>query len=61
MPAYTLPADAEDVAVLRIVVKENFGRDMVEMLLDDINEVYDILEKEGIKEVKGSENPTLLY
>jgi glutamate decarboxylase len=61
VPAYTLPADAEDVAVLRIVVKENFGRDMVEMLLDDINEVYDILEKEGIKEVKGSENPTLLY
>ena len=61
VPAYTLPADAEDVAVLRVVVKENFGRDMVEMLLDDMNEVYDVLEKEGAKEVKGSENPTLLY
>lgn len=61
VPAYTLPADAEDVAVLRIVVKENFGRDMVEMLLDDIKEVYDILENEGTKEVKGPENPTLLY
>ena len=61
VPAYTLPADAEDVAVLRIVVKENFGRDMVEMLLDDIKEVYDVLEKEGAKEVQGPENPTLLY
>jgi glutamate decarboxylase len=61
VPAYTLPADAEDVAVLRIVVKENFGRDMVEMLLDDMKEVYDVLEKEGAKEVKGPENPTLLY
>lgn len=61
VPAYTLPADAEDVAVLRIVVKENFGRDMVEMILDDIKEVYDVLEKEGAKEVQGPENPTLLY
>jgi glutamate decarboxylase len=61
VPAYTLPADAEDVAVLRIVVKENFGRDMVEMLLEDLMEAYDIMEKEGAKKVKGPKNPTLLY
>jgi len=61
VPAYTLPANAEDVAVLRIVVKENFGRDMVEMLLGDIMEGYHVLEREGTKEVKGPENPTLLY
>jgi glutamate decarboxylase len=61
VPAYTLPADAEDVAVLRIVVKESFGRDMIEMLLDDLMEAYDILEKEGVKKVKSGENPTLLY
>ena len=61
VPAYTLPADAEDVAVLRIVVKENFGRDMIEMLLDDIMEAYDKLAKEGFKKVKTTENPTLLY
>lgn len=60
VPAYTLPADAEDVAVLRMVVKESFGRDMVEMLLDDIMDVCDKLEKEGYKKVKG-DNPTLLY
>jgi glutamate decarboxylase len=61
VPAYTLPADAEDVAVLRMVVKENFGRDMIEMLLDDLMEAYAKLEKEGYKKVKTTENPTLLY
>ncbi|WP_321422410.1 glutamate decarboxylase [uncultured Methanobacterium sp.] len=61
VPAYTLPADAEDVAVLRIVVKENFGRDMVEMLLEDLMEAYDVLEKKGIKAGKEQDNPTLLY
>jgi glutamate decarboxylase len=60
VPAYTLPKDAEDVAVLRMVVKENFGRDMVEMLVEDINEACQKLEKEGYKKTKG-ENPTLLY
>jgi glutamate decarboxylase len=61
VPAYTLPKDAEDVAVLRIVIKENFGRDMVEMFLSDLMEVCDKLEKEGVKEDKERENPTLLY
>ena len=62
VPAYTLPKDAEDVAVLRIVIKENFGRDMVEMFLSDLMEVCDKLEKEGVKEEdKERENPTLLY
>lgn len=61
VPAYTLPADAEDVAVLRIVVKENFGRDMVEMLLEDLMEAYDALEKKGIKAGEEQDNPTLLY
>ena len=36
VPAYTLPPDAESVAVLRMVVKENFSRDMAEMLGADI-------------------------
>jgi glutamate decarboxylase len=37
VPAYTLPANAEDVSVLRMVVKENFSRDMVDMLSDDLH------------------------
>ncbi len=36
VPAYTLPPNAEDVAVLRVVAKENFSRDLAEMLAADI-------------------------
>ncbi len=36
VPAYTLPPEAESVAVLRMVVKENFSRDMADMLGADI-------------------------
>jgi glutamate decarboxylase len=36
VPAYTLPPNAESVAVLRMVVKENFSRDMADMLGEDI-------------------------
>jgi glutamate decarboxylase len=37
VPAYTLPPDAEHVSVLRMVVKENFSRDMVDMLCHDVH------------------------
>jgi glutamate decarboxylase len=37
VPAYTMPADAEDIAVLRIVVREGFGMDLADMLLDSIS------------------------
>ncbi len=36
VPAYTLPPKAEKIAVLRIVVKENFSCDMADMLMQDI-------------------------
>jgi len=36
VPAYTLPPNAESVAVLRMVVKENFSHDMAAMLAEDI-------------------------
>ncbi len=38
IPAYSMPANAEEVDVLRIVVKENFSRDMAEMVASDIKE-----------------------
>jgi glutamate decarboxylase len=59
VPAYTLPANADDIAVLRMVIKENFGRDMVECFLDDIQKACKSLESENKKDRK--ENPTLLY
>jgi glutamate decarboxylase len=36
VPAYPLPPNAESISVLRMVVKENFSRDMAEMLGADI-------------------------
>ena len=36
VPAYTMPADATDVAVLRIVVREGFGMDLADSLLEAI-------------------------
>ncbi|HEX4564861.1 MAG TPA: glutamate decarboxylase [Solirubrobacteraceae bacterium] len=36
VPAYTLPANAEHVTVLRMVLKEDFSRDMVDMLSHDV-------------------------
>lgn len=36
VPAYTFPANREDLAALRIVVKEGFSRDMADLLLGDI-------------------------
>jgi len=46
VPAYTLPPNAEDVAVLRMVIKENFSRDMADLLMDDMMYAYDFLEKD---------------
>jgi hypothetical protein len=32
VPAYTMPADAEDIAVLRIVIREGFSADLADRL-----------------------------
>lgn len=44
VPAYTMPPDIEDLAVLRIVLREGFSRDLASMLLDDIKNVVADLE-----------------
>tara|TARA_R100000027_G_scaffold7932_4_gene5996 strand:+ start:17046 stop:18449 length:1404 start_codon:yes stop_codon:yes gene_type:complete len=41
IPAYTLPEDAADIAVLRIVVKEDFSRDMASLLLEDLSRILE--------------------
>ncbi len=45
VPAYTLPENAQDVAVLRFVVKENFSRDLADKLVQDIDRVVSELEQ----------------
>jgi glutamate decarboxylase len=36
VPAYRLPANAQDVAVLRMVVRESISRDMIDQLIEDL-------------------------
>lgn len=46
VPAYTLPENAEDIAVLRIVVKEDFSRDMASLLLEDFRRIIEQFEND---------------
>ena len=39
VPAYTLPPALEDVAVLRVVVRNGFSRDLAKMLMDNLETV----------------------
>lgn len=43
VPAYTLPADAQHIQVLRMVVKENFSRDLVDLLAHDLGTALNAL------------------
>ena len=36
VPAYTMPDNATDIAVLRVVVREGFSADLARALRDDI-------------------------
>jgi glutamate decarboxylase len=45
VPAYTMPDDATDVAVLRVVVREGFSRDLAGMFLDDLRSAMEQLQK----------------
>jgi glutamate decarboxylase len=48
VPAYTLPAHLEDVAVLRIVVRNGFSADLADILVDDLTRVVQDLS--GLRE-----------
>ncbi|HEX5713512.1 MAG TPA: glutamate decarboxylase [Solirubrobacterales bacterium] len=47
LPAYTMPPDAEDVKIMRALVKETLGRAQIDRLADDIAQACDTLEKKG--------------
>ncbi|MGE2729923.1 glutamate decarboxylase [Mycolicibacterium vaccae] len=48
VPAYTMPENATDVAVLRVVVREGFSANLARALRDDIRKVLDKLAETGI-------------
>ncbi len=41
-----MPADATDVAVLRVVVREGFSRDMADLFLENLRAAVEHLTKE---------------
>ncbi len=45
VPAYTMPKDIEDMVVMRIVVRQGMSRDMASMLIEDIQNAVEALEK----------------
>ena len=47
VPAYTLPPDAQNVSILRALVKETLSRDLVETLAGDIAEACKTLATKG--------------
>jgi glutamate decarboxylase len=51
VPAYTFPADLEDLAVIRIVVRNGFSMDLANLLLDDLRLHLRILEHNPQKQL----------
>jgi glutamate decarboxylase len=47
LPAYTMPPDAEEVKVMRALVKETLSRAQVDRLSGDIEQACATLDKKG--------------
>ena len=47
LPAYTMPPDAQEVKVLRALVKETLGRSLIDHLAADVQGAIQTLEKKG--------------
>ncbi|KAJ0039262.1 hypothetical protein Pint_22527 [Pistacia integerrima] len=65
VPAYTMPADAQHVTVLRVVVREDFSRTLAERLVLDITKVLHELDSLPAKlsvtcEQKNGKNGTVV-
>ncbi len=59
IPAYTLPKNAEDKAILRIVIRLTMSREQINILYNDLVDAYDSLEKdidEVLRYAKHQEN-----
>jgi glutamate decarboxylase len=46
VPAYTFPENREDLAALRMVVRNGYSKDPADILLDDLERVLARLEKQ---------------
>ncbi|KAK5845885.1 hypothetical protein PVK06_002127 [Gossypium arboreum] len=67
VPAYTMPADAQHITVLRVVIREDFSRTLAERLVIDIQKVLHELDtlpakvnaKPAMAEEENSKNGTV--
>jgi len=49
VPAYSLPPHAEEVTIMRVVVRENFTRNLVDIFVDDLLNAKRALKTGSIK------------
>ena len=47
VPAYTLPPNAQNVKIMRALVKETMSREQVDRLLQDIEDACTTLDEKG--------------
>jgi glutamate decarboxylase len=47
--AYTMPANIQDMVVMRVLVRHGFSRDMADMLLEDIKRAIDYLQQHPLQ------------
>ena len=49
VPAYSLPPHAEEVTIMRVVVRENFTKDLVDIFVDDLLNAKKALKNGSVK------------
>ncbi|GAA2872270.1 glutamate decarboxylase [Pseudonocardia halophobica] len=60
VPAYTFPAKREDIAALRIVVRNGFSHDLANLLLDDLRLALEQLRRQSAPQ-RGPESATFAH
>ena len=58
LPAYTMPKNAGDLAVMRIVVRENLSRDLAESLVADLGRAIAALQGAAVAHPRGKSGHT---
>jgi glutamate decarboxylase len=53
VPAYTFPANREDLAVLRVVCRNGFSQDLADDFLRDLQRSVDELQKADHRVISG--------
>jgi len=54
VPAYSLPKNAEDTTIMRVVVRENFTADMVDLFVSDVENAFKSLKLKREKIIERS-------